>query len=163
MILAEALAARKDLLTEINVLSERAAANVLRYEDEDPEENVGAGDLLSQMAEKLGEFEAMNVAINKTNNKVRLSFDGNTMNLMEAIALRDRMALSIKRQRSVLEALEGGKTRNRYGYEKRTKDDVRQVPTMDPAELRNSIDGESARMRQLDVEIQKVNWSTDLT
>jgi hypothetical protein len=84
------------------------------------------------------------------------------MSMMEAIALRDRLALSIKRQRAVLEALEGSRGRGRYSYEKRTKDDVRQLPTMEPTELRNAIDGESARMRLLDVEMQKVNWSTDL-
>ena len=162
MILAEALAVRKDLFNEINALAERAAANVLRYEDDNLAEHEGAGNLLSQMQEKLGEYESMSVAINNTNNKVRLSFEGTSMSMMEAIALRDRLALSIKRQRAVLEALEGSRGRGRYSYEKRTKDDVRQVPTVDQAQLRNDIDGESARMRALDIEIQKVNWSTDL-
>ena len=43
-----------------------------------------------------------------------------------------------------------------------TRTEVRFVPTIDGAELRKQIDGLAKNWRELDAQIQAVNWTTEL-
>jgi hypothetical protein len=170
MLLAEALAAKKDALTEVNDLRERLAAAAVRYEDqqtasENPVELVG------KLADALDRFESLTVQINHTNNETRLTFDGRELSIMEAVALRDRLTLEAKARRSVVtaveEGLETGKSGRKqpayYGAQaRRSKDDVKKLPQVDVAAERRVADELSERVRRLDIALQQRNWTTEL-
>ena len=62
MLLAEALAARKDTLKEIDGLRDRIAASAVRYEDQEtPVES--PAELVDKLAERLDAFESLSVRI----------------------------------------------------------------------------------------------------
>jgi hypothetical protein len=169
MLLAEALAARKDALTEIAALRERLAAAAVRYEDqaataEDPAE------LIARVSEHLDTVQALTVRINRTNNEARLGFDGVDLTVMEAIALRERLILEAKTRRApvevVDEALGAGRHATKqhayFGAAKRTKDDVVQLAAIDVRAERQAADELSERVRRLDLALQARNWQTEL-
>ncbi len=166
MLLAEALAARKDALKEVDALRERLAAAAVRYEDQEtPVED--PGELVVRLEERLDAFESMSVRINRTNNATLLAFDGRDLTIMEAIALRERLTLEARARHGVVEALEqatGRGSRNRRGWldARRTKDDVREISTVDIATERRAADGLSETVRRLDIALQQRNWTTDL-
>lgn len=171
MLLAEALAAKKDALKEVNDLSGRLAAAAVRYEDqesaaEDPAE------LVTKLGEALDRVEDLTVRINKTNNEARLGFDGRELSIMEAVALRDRLTLESRIRRGVVEAIETGLETKPGGgggfapymgqVARRSKDDVRKVVTIDFKAERAAADGLSERVRRLDIALQQLNWTTEL-
>jgi hypothetical protein len=169
MLLAEALAAKKDALKEVNDLRERLAAAAVRYEDqeaatEDPT------NLVAKLDDALDRLERLTVRINKTNNEARLAFDGRELSIMEAVALRDRLTLEAKVRRAVVEAIEEGletKTQARHqAYfqqaTRRSKDDVRKIVTIDFKAARDAADGLSERVRRLDIALQQQNWTVEL-
>ena len=86
MMLAEALAARKDAILEVDALRDRLASLALRYEDQ------AAGDdpaeLVAHLTSSLDRVESLTIRINQTNNGTRLAFDRREMSIMEAIAER---------------------------------------------------------------------------
>lgn len=167
MLLAEALAARKDALTEIEGLRERLTAAAVRYEDQETPVEDPAG-LVDRLGERLDALEMLSVRINRTNNGTTLTFDGRDLTIMEAIALRERLTLEARTRRAVVEAVEqatgGGTGRGRRGWlaTRRTKDDVRELATVDVASERRVADGLSETVRRLDMALQQRNWTTDL-
>lgn len=165
MLLAEALAARKDAAKEIDHLRARLAAAVLRYEDEeapayDPAEVVG------ELGRTLDRFESLTVRINRTNNQTRVNFDARELSLMEAIALRERLILEAKARRAAVEAVEQatGSGRSGRGWPggRRAKDEVRELPTVELRAERRAADGLSEAVRRLDLAVQQRNWTTQL-
>jgi hypothetical protein len=166
MLLAEALAARKDAVAEINGLRDRLTAAVLRYEDEQaPAEDPGA--LVEALGTSLDRFESLTVRINRTNNATRLAFDGRDLSIMEAVALRERLTLEAKARRGAVEAVEqavgAGRTgRGRWLAGRRTKDELRELPTVDLRAERRVADALSEAVRRLDVALQQRNWTTEL-
>ena len=166
MLLAEALASRKDALTEIDDLRSRLAAAVLRYEDEDsPSEEPGP--VVAQLEAALDRFEGLSVAINRTNNSTRLAFDGRDLSLMEAIAFRARLVLEAKARRGALEEIEratGSSRGGRRGWldARRTKDQIRELPTVELQVERRAASHLSEAVRRLDLALQRLNWTTEL-
>jgi len=165
MLLAEALAARKDAISEIDNLGNRLAAAALRYEDEDATGEPPA-EIVSRLTNVLERFELLTVQINRTNSETSLSFDGRQLSVMEAIALRARLTMEAKARRMAVDAVEqvsgkGGRARGWLGS-RRTKDDVRELPTVDLREERHAADQISETLRRLDLALQQRNWTTDL-
>ncbi len=127
-------------------------------------------ELLNKLAEWLDRYESLTVHINRTNNGTRLAFDGRELSLMEAIALREHLTLEAKTRRTVVEAVEdavgGGKAgrgrRRTFGAPRRTKDDIREIPTVDLSAERRAADELSETVRRLDLALQQRNWTTDL-
>lgn len=165
MLLAEALAARKDAATAIDGLRARLTAAVLRYEDqeaaaEDP------NDVVATLERVLDRYESLTVRINRTNNDTRLTFQERELSVMEAIALRQRLVLEAKARRAAVEAVENatGSGRNNRGWlgSRRGKDDLREIPTINLRAERHTADGLSEAVRQLDMQIQQRNWTTEL-
>lgn len=166
MLLAEALAARKDALKEIDGLRERLTAAAVRYEDqdtllEDP------GELVDRLGERLDSLESLSVRINRTNNATSLAFDGRDLTIMEAIALRERLTLEAKARRAVVEAVEqatGRGSRGRRGWldARRSKDDIRELATVEVTAERRVADELSETVRRLDIALQQRNWTTEL-
>jgi len=170
MLLAEALAAKKDALTEATSLRERLAAAAVRYEDQDAATEDPA-ELGAKLDDALDRLESLTVRINRTNNAARLAFDGRELSIMEAVALRDRLTLEAKIRRTVVEAIEegletkpGSKAPAYYGQQqaRRSKDDVRKVVTIDFKEARAAADSLSERVRRLDIALQQQNWTVEL-
>ena len=165
MLLAEALAARKDAVIEIEALRDRLAAAVVRYEDQ-AEPTEPPGEVLAELAARLDRFESLSVRINRTNNATRLAFDERELSVMEAIALRERLTIEAKPRRKAVEALDhaigSGKAGRGWLGGRRTKDDVRELPTVDVRVERRAADAVSERIRRLDMSLQQRNWTTEL-
>ena len=164
MLLAEALAARKDALTQIKNLGDRLTAAVLRYEDQsDPPER--PHDVVRELADSLDRLEVLTVRINRTNNETRLAFDGRDLTVMEAIALRERLTLEARARRAAVEALErvtGSKVGRGLWLGRRTREDVREIPTGELGTERKAADDLSEGVRRLDLLLQQRNWTTEL-
>lgn len=149
MKLAEALSLRKDLDTRISAIRERLENSVRVQEGtapaEDPEE------LLAELDRCVNQLEHYIYCINITNMKV-VADDGRTMTKL--LAERDAISKRIKVLRNTFEhATCSG---NRY------RGEVRYVTTIDVKPLRQQLDKFSHQYRQLDMEIQKLNFSFDL-
>ena len=162
MFLAEALAARKDALTEIDGLRDRIVAAATHYEDDKDVGGENATDLLARLETLLATVEDLNLRINQTNNRFSLNFEGRTFTLVAAIALRDRLLLEQRVRKAVVEGLSSALGHGRHSYERRTKDEIRRVASLKPAEMQAAANAVAARIRLLDLAMQHVNWSTTL-
>jgi len=166
MLLAEALAARKDAIKEIDDLRDRLTASVLRYEDQDAPGDDPNG-ILGQLADALDHFELLSIRINRTNNETQVAIDGRELSIMEAIAKRERLIMEAKARRAAVEAVEqatgSGKTgRARWLGGRRTKDDIRELPTVELRAERRAADAVSESVRRLDLALQQRNWTIAL-
>lgn len=167
MLLAEALAARKDAIKEIEDLRGRLAAAVVRYEDEDsPADDPEM--VVNDLARSLDRFQSLSVQINRTNNATLVKFEGNELSLMEAIALRERLVLEAKARHGAVEAMEtatgSGKSGRRGWFgPRRSKDDVRELPRVEMRAARRAADDVSESLRRLDLAMQQRNWTTELS
>jgi hypothetical protein len=169
MLLAEALAARKDTLKQLDDPRERIAACAVRYEDQDhPTED--PTELIGELGERLDTLESLSVRINRTNNVIQIRFDGRELSIMEAIALRERLTLETRARRGAVETVEaatgtpgsGRRGRAFFGASRRTKDDIREVAAIDVAAERQVADGLSEAVRRLDLALQQKNWTTEV-
>lgn len=167
MLLAEALAARKDTITQIEDLRARLAAAALRYEDQDAPADDPA-QVLTELGAALDRLESLTVLVNRTNNETRLTFDGRDLSLMEAIALRERLILEAKARRGAVEAVEQATGSGRSGRRgwlstRRGKDEIREIPTIDLRLERRAADQLSEAVRRLDLALQQRNWTTQMS
>jgi hypothetical protein len=167
MLLAEALAAKKDALKEVEDLRERLAAAAVRYEDQEASED--PADLVAKLDDALDRVESLTVRINRTNNATRLGFDGRDLSIMEAVALRDRLVMEARIRRGVVDAIDVGlevrPSRQPQYYaapERRSKDDIRKIVAVDYKAARSAADDVSERVRRLDIALQQQNWSVEL-
>ena len=167
MLLAEALAAKKDALKEVDDLCERLAAAAVRYEDQEASED--PADLVAKLDDALDRVESLTVRINRTNNTTRLGFDGRELSIMEAVALRDRLVMEARIRRGVVDAIDVGlevkPSRQPQYYaapERRSKDDIRKIVAVDYKAARSAADDVSERVRRLDIALQQQNWSVEL-
>lgn len=151
MKLAEALLERKSLKVKIESLRERLSENVLVQEGDQPNEQPQA--LLDELEAALQQLEKLIKLINATNNVARLA-DGS--NVADAIVRRD--VLRMKREALEQVANSASMRQHRYG-----RNEVKFVPIVNVAELRQQVDALSKQWRELDAEIQAANWTTDLT
>jgi hypothetical protein len=160
MLLAEALAERKQALKTVGEAEAALTAAAVIFKGDknpsDPEE------LSAQLEQAILTFLNLSVRINLTNNKATITHGNGTFSLMEAVARREAMLLHIRASKRVLESVEEKVYgRSRYGG-RRTKDEVKQIAQLDVAVLRKAIDDSSKELRELDMEIQKKNWTTEL-
>jgi hypothetical protein len=168
MLLAEALAARKDTIKEIDDLRGRLAAAVVRFEDQDAPAD-DPSDVLTKLTRALDRFESLTVRINRTNNSTRLTFNSRELSLMEAIALRERLVLEAKARRGAVDAVEvaTGAAKGAHGRGwlggRRQKDEVRELPTVELRAERRAADELSESVRRLDLSVQQRNWTTEMT
>lgn len=150
MKLAEALVERKSLKDEIQDLRQRLRRVAKVQEGDKPVED--PRQLLQTIGAKMGELERRITQINRTNMAAQLA-DGRT--LMEGIAERDMLLL----KRSVLDDLVEAATPEQVRY---SRTEIRYVPTIDVTEIQKQADQVAKRYRELDAEIQALNWETGL-
>ena len=149
MKLAEGLSNRKDLQMRIEQLKVRLLNNMKVQEGDKPSEQ--PADLMKELDTCLVQLEEMIYRINATNMKTVK--DGRT--LTEMMAERDVLGKRLQVLREVFDR--ASQSQDRYG-----RNEIRYVTTIDVPALRKQIDTYSQQLRKLDMEIQTLNFSTDL-
>lgn len=149
MKLAEALNIRADLKKKIFQLKERLLRNSKVQEGEEPSEN--PEDLFLELNSNLVELEILIKKINKTNCK---TFYGEKT-ITDLIAERDVLALNLSVKREFLK--EASEKINRY-----SNTEVKILSTVNISEKQKEIDKLSKILRETDMKIQELNWTTEL-
>lgn len=149
MKLAEGLSVRKDLQTRIEQLKARLLNNMKVQEGDEPSER--PEDLLKELDGCLKQLQDLMFRINATN--MHTVKDGRT--LTEMMAAREVLG---KRVQILREAFDRAtQSQDRYG-----RNEIKYVMTVDIPALRKQIDKYSKQLRELDMEIQALNFATEL-
>jgi hypothetical protein len=149
MKLAEALILRADYQKRIAQLQQRLIRSAKVQEGEQPPET--AQDLLAELESTAIELTRLIQQINRTNSTV--SFQDQP--LSNALAERDVLRL----RRSAYDSLINAAAIRQERY---MRSELRMVSTVDVAELQRQIDRLSRDYRELDAQIQAMNWATEL-
>lgn len=149
MKLAEGLSLRKDLQTRIEQLKARLLNNLKVQEGDEPAER--PDDLLKELDACLNQLENILFRINATN--MHTLKDGRSLTAM--MAERDVLGKRIQVLREAFDR--ASQSQDRYG-----RNEIKYVTTVDIPRLRKQIDKYSQQFRQLDMEIQALNFATDL-
>jgi hypothetical protein len=150
MKLAEALSIRKDLQKRIQQLEQRIKSNVKVQEDDEPLED--PNELMKELHSCLIQLEELIGRINLTNIKTK-SAEGQS--ITQLMAKKDTLTLRIGILRNIYS--EATNLFNRY-----SSSEIRQECVIDVKQLSKQIDDYSARLRKTDMEIQGLNFLTEL-
>ena len=153
MKLAEALALRAEANRRIEQLRGRIVANARYQEGEEPSED--AVSLLAQTGEACGQLESLIRRINRTNASARLGAGTVT----DALASRDVLKV---RHSVITSAADAAAARRDGGWARQLRSELAYISALPVAELRAQADDVARRIRELDMEIQRVNWEVDL-
>lgn len=150
MKLAEALMLRADVQKKIASLRERIVANAVVQEGDAPHEDPEK--LMQQAVGAMDELEGLVSRINATNLATKMP-DGRT--LTQAIARRDTLI----QHHSLLQAAILGSRKEADRYSVR---EIKWVATMKVPKLQKQADDLAKKIRELNAQIQEVNWQTEL-
>ncbi len=149
MKIAEALMKRSAMTTNLSELRERMVKNVKVQEGDVPQEDVNA---LKEIYLKISEeLTALVCKINKTN-QVITNKDG--VSLADLLAERDRYKMLVKANKDLYD---NAMIVSRFG-----RSEVRLICTIDVKALQVEISEYSKKYREIDTEIQGLNWTKDL-
>lgn len=151
MKLAEALVIRSDLQRKIDDLQNRLNNNASVQEGEKPAEEPAL--LLTQLDSSLLELEKLISAINHTNAIVR-NAEGKTMT--QLLAARD----CLKKRISVMRCFLGNAA---FPAHRTRTSEIVFKSTIPVQELQKTVDDYSAQLRRLELDIQALNWCSDLS
>lgn len=149
MKLAEALSIRKDLQTRISQLSSRLVNNVRVQEGDEPAED--PKELLKELDSCLKQLEEYIYRINLTNMRTM----SGEKTLTQLMAERDVLTKRVEVMQNVFN--QASSSSERY-----SRSEIKFVTTIDIKALRKQIDKLSSQLRQLDIEIQAINFATEL-
>ncbi len=150
MKLAEALSIRKDLQKRIQELGKRIKNNVKVQEGDEPKEQ--PKELMTELDGCLTKLQDIIWHINATNMQTKNS-EGRT--LTELMAQKDVLTMRISTLRNVFDTASSGQ--DRY-----SRSEIKMVTVIDVKTLSKQIDEYSAQLRKLDIEIQSLNFQTEL-
>jgi hypothetical protein len=150
MKLAEALLLRAEYQTKISNLQGRILSNLKVQEDEKPNEN--PQELLKELLDTNDELCDLIKKINAKNNTATLP-DGKT--LSEAIVEREMLM----KKRGVLSQITAHASNKDHRL---TRTEIKMNLVISIEEIQKQIDGISKEFRELDVQIQSLNWTVDL-
>lgn len=150
MKLAEALIWRADAKKRLEQLKMRLLRNAKVQEGDAPAEDPAA--LLAEYERLAGEFTQVIQRINRTNSATPLR-EGTT--IADALAVRDVLALRVEALRALAQT--ATITQDRY-----TKSEVKFRSTVNIAELQQQANRFAVEHRELDAQIQALNWQVDL-
>jgi ribonuclease PH len=156
LLLSEALQKRKELDKDIERLAERLHAVVYLPEDEEPE--YAPINVQAELEAAIDEHRRLVVRINQTNNQAIVTVRGASSTVMEAIAQRN----GLQRAAKAIQAAAERPDRHRFGLVRNKKDDIKMVPKVDVKALRAAADALAQHAREIDIEIQKQNWTIEL-
>lgn len=160
MLVAEALAQRKTIHGKISSTETAISTSAITYEDEEPDYDPEA--LLTELHSLGEEFASLSVRINRTNNDTFITFDGDEMSMMEAVALRDNLLLRKRGLDRIADAIESAQGKGRYGYNRRSKDDLKQNIHLPTKRVRKESADLAQRIERLNIVMQAMNWTTEL-
>jgi len=149
MKLAEALAIRKDTQKRIEQLKSRVLNNVRVQEGDVPSED--PKELMKEMDTCLNTLFALIFKINKTN--MNTISEGRT--ITEMMAERDILSMRITSLREIFN--KASESQERY-----SRSEIKMVTTIDIKPLGKKIDDLSKQLRELDMKIQTLNFTTEL-
>lgn len=149
MKLAEALSLRADIQKRLSQLSYRLQNNAKVQEGETPAEDPAA--LLGELDTLSGELEELVTRINLTNAATQA--EGKT--LTELLSRRDALQ---QRSRILREFLDSASATVSRGM----RSEIRILSTVDVRTLQKQSDALAKELRELDVMIQGINWTTEL-
>ena len=150
MKLAEALSIRKDLQKRIQQLGQRIQNNVKVQEGDTPSEE--PKELMKELDACLTQLEELIWRINATNMKTT-NAEGTT--LTQLMARKDVLTMRISNLRSIFDTASAGQ--DRY-----SRSEIKTVTVVDVKAIGKKVDECSAQLRQLDMEIQSLNFQTEL-
>ncbi len=149
MKLAEALSIRKDLQTRVDQLKARILNNVRIQEGEKPAED--PVELLKELDSCLNQLRELIYRINLTN--MNTNCDGKPVT--QLMAERDVLLKRVQVLRDVFN--QASTTTERY-----SRSEIKYVTTIDVKAMAKQIDKLATQLRELDVKIQSVNFTTEL-
>jgi len=152
MKLAEALARRTDTSRRVDQLRARIADNARYQEGEPPSED--AADLLIEAENALTELESLVRKINATNAATPL---GNGT-ITDALARRDVLRL---RHALITSSANAAAGKNQQAY-RQLRSELMYVSALTVRPLRERADNLARELREVDLQVQQANWSTDL-
>ena len=150
MKVAEALSIRKDLQKRIQQIRRRLGDNVKVQEGDEPAEN--PVELMKELDDCLVKLENVIWRINLTNLKT-ISETGKS--LTQLMAERDMLTLRLSVLRDTYD--EAASQRERY-----SRSEIKMVTVIDVKQLSKQIDEYASKLRELDIEIQSLNFRTEL-
>ncbi|MBR2883724.1 MAG: DIP1984 family protein [Clostridia bacterium] len=150
MKVAEALIERAALKSRLEQIKSRMEANVSVQEGNTPAEDIEY--LMNSYLSMNVKFTDLICKINRTNQSISNS-SGTT--LAELITRRDNYKHLAKVYRDLYSAATF--TQHRYA-----RNEILYMRMVDATQLQNKIDEFSKRYRELDTEIQSINWTSDL-
>ena len=150
MKLAETLSIRKDLQKRILQIEKRLEDNVKVQEGDEPAEN--PEELMKELDGCLNRLEDLIWHINLTNVQT-VNEAGKTITQM--IAEKDVLTMRISALRDTFDR--ASSQRERYSHS-----EIKMVTVVDVKQLGKQIDEYSAKLRKLDIEIQTLNFQTEL-
>ena len=150
MKLAEALSIRKDLQKRIQQLEQRIKSNVKVQEDDEPLED--PNELMKELHSCLIQLEELIARINLTNIKTK---NAEGLSITQLIAKKDTLTTRIGILRNIYS--EATNIVNRY-----SSSELRIECVIDAKQLSKQIDDYSSCLRKLDIEIQSLNFLTEL-
>lgn len=149
MKLAEALSLRADLQKRIIQLKLRLKNSAKVQEGDEPAENVE--ELFKELNENLTQLEELIYRINDTN--MHTLCEGE--NLTRLMARKDTLSMRVDLLRELLKHVAENETR--YG-----RSELKSIRIVNVSELQIETDNYARQLRELDVKIQGLNWTTDL-
>ncbi len=149
MKLAEALSIRAELQQNVLQIKARLLNNAKVQEGEKPLEN--PLELIDELNQTISQLEQLIKNINYTN--CMTIVDGNS--ITDLIAQKDALTKKVSILREFLNS--ASEITNRY-----SATEIKTYSTVDVAELQKSLNSQSKRLRELDMKIQGINWTTEL-
>lgn len=149
MKLAEALSRRAQLTESIGQLKTRLKDCIKIQEGDDPAES--PEDVISELDNQLGELQRLIYRINMTNSITEVE----GKNITSMLAERDRLSLKTNILGDALKHLT--EREDRYN-----RNEIKYVRCVDVKEFRRRYDHSAAALRELDLKIQSLGWTTEL-
>lgn len=150
MYIAEALAQRAEAQRRYSELNQRLLSIAKVQEGDQPAEN--PQEILAELEELMARIGDLIRRINRTNAATDFSGD---MTLADALSVRD----ALLKKRTLYSGLADHLTSRQDRY---SRSEIKYVATMDVREIRKKADLAAKEYRQLDVDIQRLNWQTEL-
>lgn len=149
MKLAEALLLKSDYQRDVYELKTK----IIHYSkiQEGEESLVNPDELLLKLDDVFNKLEVITKRINYTNSQVKV----NNETLVDLILTRD----AIKMKRKILTTLLDEATIKQDRY---SQSEIKFVTIIDVLEIQRQIDDLSKRFRELDTQIQQLNWTHEL-
>lgn len=151
MKLAELLIERHDLLDLISGLERRIENNLRIQEGDTPDEN--PDELLLEITKALDKLTLIKTKIDTVNSTTKIT---ENMVLNDLIIKQQNLK---KKHRIINDIIEKASSRQR----RYSNSEIKEIIVIDMKKYLKEMDGLAKEIRELDVQLQKLNWEIDVT